>query len=89
MDKNTIDVLGTLGKVSGYVQDKITGHNPLPEMPLEIELFVTAWDNVKKNYLDQTDSYSAETHEIFTEKLCLQIDEMMMDLVSQFQKRTR
>ncbi len=82
-------VLSAMGYIGAKVRDTLTGHNPVPDMPLEIELVITAWDNVKKNYLDMVDSYSAETHEVQVENICAQIDELMMDLVQQFQKKTR
>lgn len=81
-------VFNAITQLGAQVRDALTGHNPLPEMPLEIELLVAAWDNVKKNYLSAVDSYSADAHEIGIENVCAQIDEMMMTLVGQFQRAT-
>ena len=82
-------VLSAMGYIGAKVRDTLTGHNPVPDMPLEIELLIVAWDNVKKNYLDTMDSYSAETPEIQVENVCAQIDELMSELVQRFQKKTR
>lgn len=94
MEMPTFSGIGaTLQQVGQYVQDKITGHNPIPDMPLEFELLIAAWDNLKKNYLDTeiedmildgTPGISATTEEI-----CEKMDQLMQELVREFQKQTR
>jgi hypothetical protein len=81
----------TLQQVGQYMQDKITGHNPIPDLPLEIELLVTAWDNVKKNYLEpELDAELAGTEPAITEEaaeICDKMEELMGALVREFQKK--
>jgi hypothetical protein len=61
------------------------------DMPLEVELVITAWDNAKKNCFDE-DGFRVdpETGELLTggdsalDELLARIDEDMMDLVSHY-----
>lgn len=85
-DNTTHAVFSAITQIGRKMQDALTGHNPIPEMPLEIELLIVAWDNVKKNYLDGIDGYSAQSHEIAVDDICAQIDELMMNLVEQFHR---
>lgn len=83
-------VLSAMGYIGAKVRDTLTGHNPVPDMPLEVELLITAWDNVKKNYLDAEDGPTfTETQDVQLEHICAQIDEMMIELTRQFQKKMR
>jgi hypothetical protein len=75
-----------LQQVGQYIQDKITGHNPFPELPLEIELLITAWDNVKKNYLDPELDNQLDVTEMTKEaaEICDKMEELMRALVREF-----
>jgi hypothetical protein len=59
-------------------------------MPLEVELLVAAWDNLKKNYMDEecADALMGAERNITekTDEICEKMDELMMDLVAQYQK---